>query len=1080
MTSDNINKMANQMNYEQNTDGIIIKSSDIPNNVQVDIFINNNISQIYECAEQNIELLKDIKNGESTNMCNKADNLFAIQNDNNYPYRNKESEEICEGEDFLLINKKNISCNYLNNYVTNDTLRNDNVMIHKDILLDDYFLQDDNKFSTCSITLNDYLIARYFNITNCDYIKNDKCKSRKDICFNDNNNNYNNDDDNDDDNDDNNDDNNDDDNNNDGDNNYDTGEESLSTLSSCSSENVSSDNHMDDSDIAEEFYFKYTHDKNKNIKMANKKNKKRNLKENHKEDFHMNNSNTHNVSSYNFFDENKKNTIFNLNFCNLIEKDSLLNDMLAYECYEKNKKIILRNIYLNENNMYDELFEKKKNDNNVGTHNIIYSQENNDDLLNNKDDINIIYKNSNMEKQKRIRRRKKGRGTEIYFYKNTSNYVNKDYTFTYRNSNFYYRTKNGFLSYYVSLPLSFIKEIQYFMIKNKLYNYPGNNRYNKFYLTTEVDKEEIKKEEMEMNIDMKIDPSMFCNFEDKIKTKEEYNTVLYYEMNNDIITYVKSNFNYESINADEAVKKYEVCDFYTDGTFDSAGEKLCSEEKQDHLITRHKIKECSHENESEQKEKRLKVGHEHEMVDGISNMGVANNNDNIYESLSTLSSCSSENVSSDNHMDDSDIAEEFYFKYTHDKNKNIKMANKKNKKRNLKENHKEDFHMNNSNTHNVSSYNFFDENKKNTIFNLNFCNLIEKDSLLNDMLAYECYEKNKKIILRNIYLNENNMYDELFEKKKNDNNVGTHNIIYSQENNDDLLNNKDDINIIYKNSNMEKQKRIRRRKKGRGTEIYFYKNTSNYVNKDYTFTYRNSNFYYRTKNGFLSYYVSLPLSFIKEIQYFMIKNKLYNYPGNNRYNKFYLTTEVDKEEIKKEEMEMNIDMKIDPSMFCNFEDKIKTKEEYNTVLYYEMNNDIITYVKSNFNYESINADEAVKKYEVCDFYTDGTFDSAGEKLCSEEKQDHLITRHKIKECSHENESEQKEKRLKVGHEHEMVDGISNMGVANNNDNIYGDNIYGDNDNIYGDNDNIYGDNIYDNNNNSCVGGEDFICDNKSG
>lgn len=35
--------------------------------------------------------------------------------------------------------------------------------------------------------------------------------------------------------------------------------------------------------------------------------------------------------------------------------------MLAYECYEKKiKKIILRNIYLNENNMYDELFEKKK------------------------------------------------------------------------------------------------------------------------------------------------------------------------------------------------------------------------------------------------------------------------------------------------------------------------------------------------------------------------------------------------------------------------------------------------------------------------------------------------------------------------------------------------------------------------------------------------------------------------------------------------------------------------------------------------------------------------------------------------
>ncbi|CRH02762.1 asparagine and aspartate rich protein 1, putative [Plasmodium relictum] len=292
---------------------------------------------------------------------------------------------------------------------------------------------------------------------------------------------------------------------------------SISCLSSSSS------NCSVDSDIPQPFYFKYNHKKKKI-------NKQKKLFPSNNNDLIINNMNNYKI--YNFFDENKKNDdIFNLNFHNVINK-SLLKNLLSYNNYEHNKKIILREIYLNENNIYDKLYNKKEKQLEESLYNL-----NCEETEKEKENVNIA---DEKEELSNLIEEKKKKGSELYLYKNTFNYLNKDFTFTYRNSNFFYRYKNGFLSYYVSVPLKYIKEIEFFMIQNKTYSYMGKNKHKKFYFSSIVDKDILEKNSNESN------------------SNGDNNIILNYEIDKILLDYIKNNFNHEEINAENVIEKYKI------------------------------------------------------------------------------------------------------------------------------------------------------------------------------------------------------------------------------------------------------------------------------------------------------------------------------------------------------------------------------------------------------------------------------------------------------------------------------------------------------------------------------------------
>ncbi|CAD2114112.1 asparagine/aspartate rich protein, putative [Plasmodium vinckei] len=404
----------------------------------------------------------------------------------------------------------------------------------------------------------------------------------------------------------------------------------------------SSSNKSIDSDVANEFYFKYkSTQKMKEEKVTNNNNTSNNKNVGND----INQTSWNNYVTNPIFNEENNNDIFNLNFKNLIDKNSLFDNLLSYESYDKNKKKILREIYLNENKIYEQLYNtndccgsiychgcngssnfesgKKNTYGNNGIEKSEYDTQSDRKDLNHIDNCRRInmntYKNNDNVKEVRS---KDGAGTELYLYKNTFNYPNKDFTFTYHNSNFFYRYKNGFLSYYVSVPLKFMKNVEFVMIQNKSLNNSNNKKSKRFFFTTSV--EEIKTENVEsienkeeQNDTEKVDAiHVEKNDDENVENnndinKSELNLQLNYNIDKNLVEYIQHNFNLNKINCDEVIKKYRIFQNKTN----TPQTNNCGSSNSN-SISNGKKKGINEINEF-QKEKRLKTDYESEFRENI-------------------------------------------------------------------------------------------------------------------------------------------------------------------------------------------------------------------------------------------------------------------------------------------------------------------------------------------------------------------------------------------------------------------------------------------------------------------------------
>ncbi|ANQ11025.1 Uncharacterized protein PCOAH_00053440 [Plasmodium coatneyi] len=286
-----------------------------------------------------------------------------------------------------------------------------------------------------------------------------------------------------------------------------------------------------DSDIPEEFHFKYMRKGKKN----NSKEKAKYFTEEKKE--FVPNSSSHNVT-YNLYDENKVGDMFNVRFKKLVSR-RVLNGFLSYENYELNKKMILREIYLNEGGMYDELYHKGED-----------SQRSSSGGTNPSGEITPT---GEVIPSEEVIPPLGTSGTELYLHKNTLNYGNQEFTFSYKNSNFFYRYRNGFLAYYVSVPLKYIKQVEFFMVRDNHLAQSSPAECKQFYFTAKIDKtEEGKKaveDESSEGVDVKEEPGTKENVEE---------VILNYHLDRTLLDFIKSNLKNEGSNIEEAIQKYEL------------------------------------------------------------------------------------------------------------------------------------------------------------------------------------------------------------------------------------------------------------------------------------------------------------------------------------------------------------------------------------------------------------------------------------------------------------------------------------------------------------------------------------------